>query len=438
MAYFQYKARNNKGALISGNLEAVNLDAAASELLGLGYTPIDIKAARGRTPDSDRDSVAKKTQARSRTAAGSKPGRVDFNADAFQALNAALKKRKITLDDQIIFARQMQSLTKAGMPLDRALKGLQASNKNPSFQAVLKQIQQSLESGQTLSTALGHHPKIFSTLFISLVDVGENTGRLDMAFEQIVRYLELEKNTRKQVKSATRYPSFVLVTIAVALGVITYFVIPAFADTFARLGAELPFETRLLIGISDFVVNWWPFLLGGGATLILTFKAWARSDKGGLAWDEKKRFLPLAGGVIEKVALARFARTFSMILKAGVPIVHGMGIVASTVGNRFIAKRVIKMREGISRGETLYNTAVNAGMFSPLVLQMIAVGEESGTIDQLMEDVAEFYDAEVQYELKRMGEAIEPVLIMVIAGMVLILALGVFLPIWDLSAAARN
>ena len=259
-----------------------------------------------------------------------------------------------------------------------------------------------------------------------------------MAFEQIVRYLELEKNTRKQVKSATRYPSFVLVTIAVALGVITYFVIPAFADTFARLGAELPFETRLLIGISDFVVNWWPFLLGGGATLILTFKAWARSDKGGLAWDEKKRFLPLAGGVIEKVSLARFARNFSMILTAGVPIVHGMGIVASTVGNRFIAKRVIKMREGISRGETLYNTAVNAGMFSPLVLQMIAVGEESGTIDQLMEDVAEFYDAEVQYELKRMGEAIEPVLIMVIAGMVLILALGVFLPIWDLSAAARN
>ena len=324
------------------------------------------------------------------------------------------------------------------MPLDRALKGLQKSNKNPTFQAVLKQIQQSLEAGRTLSTALGHHPKIFSNLFLSLVDVGENTGRLDLAFEQIVRYLELEKNTRKQVKSATRYPTFVLATIAIALGVITYFVIPAFADTFSRLGADLPLETRILIGISDFVVNWWPVLLGGGVTLIVSFKVWARSDKGGLAWDEKKRFLPLAGGVIEKVALARFARTFSMVLRAGVPIVHGMGVVASAVGNRYIAKRIIKMREGISRGETLYNTAVNAGMFSPLVLQMIAVGEESGTIDQLMEDVAEFYDAEVQYELKRMGEAIEPVLIMIIAGMVLILALGVFLPIWDLSAAARN
>ncbi|HBX36400.1 MAG TPA: MSHA biogenesis protein MshG, partial [Pseudohongiella sp.] len=385
-----------------------------------------------------RDSQPRKQQSKTKSASGKKSSRVDLNADAFQVLNAALKKRKITLDDQIIFARQMQSLTRAGMPLDRALKGLQRSNKNPTFQAILREVQQSLESGQTLSTALGHHPKIFSTLFLSLVDVGENTGRLDMAFEQIVRYLELEKNTRKQVKSATRYPTFVMATIAVALGVITYFVIPAFADTFARLGADLPLETRILVGISDFVVNWWPFLLGGGVSLVVGFKTWARSEKGGLAWDEKKRFLPLAGGVIEKVALARFARTFSMILKAGVPIVHGMGVVASTVGNRFIAKRIIKMREGISRGETLYNTAVNAGMFSPLVLQMIAVGEESGTIDQLMEDVAEFYDAEVQYELKRMGEAIEPILIMVIAGMVLILALGVFLPIWDLSAAARN
>ncbi|MAO40177.1 MAG: MSHA biogenesis protein MshG [Pseudohongiella sp.] len=438
MAYFQYKARNNKGALITGGLEAVNLDAAASELLGQGYTPIDIQAGKVRATNASRDSQPRKQQSKTKSASGKKSSRVDLNADAFQVLNAALKKRKITLDDQIIFARQMQSLTRAGMPLDRALKGLQRSNKNPTFQAILREVQQSLESGQTLSTALGHHPKIFSTLFLSLVDVGENTGRLDMAFEQIVRYLELEKNTRKQVKSATRYPTFVMATIAVALGVITYFVIPAFADTFARLGADLPLETRILVGISDFVVNWWPFLLGGGVSLVVGFKTWARSEKGGLAWDEKKRFLPLAGGVIEKVALARFARTFSMILKAGVPIVHGMGVVASTVGNRFIAKRIIKMREGISRGETLYNTAVNAGMFSPLVLQMIAVGEESGTIDQLMEDVAEFYDAEVQYELKRMGEAIEPILIMVIAGMVLILALGVFLPIWDLSAAARN
>lgn len=435
MAYFQYKARNNKGALVSGGLEAVNLDAAASELLGQGFTPIDIKASRGKAKEKQSNPTGK--PARDSRQKNQKQS-LNLNADAFESLNEAMKRRKITDNDKIIFARQMQSLSKAGMPLDRALKGLQASSKNPGFKKILMDIQYSLESGQNLSTAMGHHPRIFSKLFLSLVDVGENTGRLDLAFEQIVRYLELEKNTKKQVKSATRYPSFVMITIAVALGVITYFVIPAFADTFARLGAELPLETRILIGISDFVVQWWQFLIGGAAALYFGFKAWKSSEAGSLIWDEKKILMPLAGGVMEKVALARFARTFSMVMKAGVPIVHGMGVVASTVGNRFVAKRILSMREGISRGESLYNTAVNADMFSPLVLQMIAVGEESGTIDQLMEDVADFYDAEVEYELKRLGEAIEPILIMVIAGMVLILALGVFLPIWDLSSAASG
>ena len=437
MAYFQYKARNTSGALISGALEAVNLDAAASELLGQGITPIEIRAARGKVKSTPSASPVGKPAPKRKTGSNSSGG-FRLDGDAFETLNAALKHRKITINEQIIFARQMLSLAKAGMPLDRALMGLQASSKNEAFRKVLQDVQQALESGQTLSTALGRHPKIFSNLFLALVDVGENTGRLDLAFEQIGRYLELEKNTRKQVKSATRYPSFVMVTIAVALGVITYFVIPAFADTFARLGAELPLETRILVAISDFVVNWWQFLIGGTLAAYFGFRTWVNSTVGRLLWDEIKMRLPLAGDVYERVALARFARTFSMVMKAGVPIVHGMGVVAASVGNKFVAKRILKMRDGISRGESLYNTALNAGMFSPLVLQMISVGEESGTIDQLLEEVADFYDAEVEYDLKRLGEAIEPILIMVIAGMVLILALGVFLPIWDLSSAASG
>jgi len=438
VAFFSYKARNSRGASVSGVVEAGSLDAAANELLGQGITPIDIQPSSG--PGKSRKAKADSNKKGGAGRSGKKQsgiGDIDWNEDAFKALNQVMKRRKITIDDKIIFARQMQSLTKAGMPLDRALAGLQKSNRNPTFQQILKDVQHNLESGQTLSTAMASHPKVFSSLFLSLVDVGESTGRLDLAFEQIGHYLNLEKNTTKQVKSATRYPTFVMLTIMVALGVITYFVIPAFSDTFARFGSELPLETRILLGISDFVVNWWQFLIGGGLAAFIGFKAWKKSDQGGMIWDEKKRFIPLAGNVLERVALAKFARTFSMVLRAGVPIVHGMGIVAGAVNNRFIAKRILKMRDGISRGETLYNTAVNTGMFSPLVLQMIAVGEESGTIDQLLEEVADFYDAEVEYDLKRLGEAIEPVLIMVIAGMVLILALGVFLPIWDLSSAAN-
>lgn len=433
MPVFQYKARNAAGALISGAVDAATLDAAAGELLDQGMTPIDIKAGRGgrgriATPQ---ESASPRPAARKRP--GDKP-----EMSGMQTLNETLLRKKIDITELIIFSRQMQSLTKAGLPLDRALTGLMASMKNPRFRELMGDVLAGLESGQSLSTALGQHPKVFSPLFLSLVDVGENTGRLDLAFEQISRYLELEKNTRKQVKSATRYPMFVVITIAVALAIITYFVIPAFSETFARLGAELPLETRILIGISDFVVQWWQFLIGGTVAAIVGFKTWLRSWRGRLIWDHQKLKLPLAGPVFERIALARFSRTFSMIMKSGVPIVHGMGVVAGAVGNKFIAGRILRMRDGISRGESLYNTAVAADMFSPLVLQMIAVGEESGTIDQLLEEVADFYDAEVEYDLKRLGEVIEPILIMFIAGMVLVLALGVFLPIWDLSSAVNN
>ncbi|MDP2282771.1 MAG: type II secretion system F family protein [Pseudohongiella sp.] len=439
MAAYQYKARNRSGAMVSGVIDAANLDAAATALMGQGITPIDIKPGKNKSSSasntkSDNTSQASKPSSPRNT--NKKQGFAD--KDAFQALNEVFTRKKIDINELIIFSRQMQSLTKAGLPLDRALFGLQASMKNQNFRDVLQKVQAGLESGQNLSTALGQYPKIFSQLFLSLVDVGENTGRLDLAFEQIGRYLQLEKNTRKQVKSATRYPAFVVVTIAIALVLITYFVIPAFSETFLRLGADLPLETRILIGISDFVVNWWQFLLGGTVATVVGFKLWVNSELGRLLWDEKKRLMPLAGPVFERIALARFARTFSMVMKAGVPIVHGMNVVAGAVGNQFIAKRIIKMRDGISRGESLYNTAVATNMFSPLVLQMISVGEESGTIDQLLEEVADFYDAEVEYDLKRLGEAIEPILIMFIAGMVLVLALGVFLPIWDLSSAANR
>ena len=443
MAAFQYKARNRAGAMVSGVIDAASLDAAATALMGQGITPIDIKPGKNKGGNNSGSTSAAKSdgsvQAAKPASTRSDSKKQNFaDKDAFQALNEVFTRKKIDINELIIFSRQMQSLSKAGLPLDRALYGLQASMKNQNFKDVLRRVQAGLESGQNLSTALGQYPKIFSPLFLSLVDVGENTGRLDMAFEQIGKYLQLEKSTRKQVKSATRYPAFVVVTIAIALVLITYFVIPAFSETFLRLGAELPLETRILIGISDFVVNWWQFMLGGTVAAVVAFKVWVNSELGRLLWDEKKRLMPLAGPVFERIALARFARTFSMVMKAGVPIVHGMNVVAGAVGNQFIAKRIIRMRDGISRGESLYNTAVATNMFSPLVLQMISVGEESGTIDQLLEEVADFYDAEVEYDLKRLGEAIEPILIMFIAGMVLVLALGVFLPIWDLSSAANR
>jgi MSHA biogenesis protein MshG len=415
MPRFQYKARNYSGALVSGFMEGASADAVAGDLIGQNVTPIDIRQVA---------SVKKKSAGEELT--------------TVEKINSILAGSKVEITTLIMFSRQMFSLAKAGMPLDRALHGLQASLKDRRFRTVLQDVLTGLESGLDLAASLGRHPKVFSPLFLSLVSVGENTGRLDLAFEQIARYLELERNTAKQIKAATRYPIIVIVTIAIALAVITVFVIPAFADTFQRLQAELPLETRILIGISDFAIQWWPVMLGSIVTIFFGVRAWVRTPDGKLIWDRRKLQIPLAGSVFERIALARFSRSFSMILKSGVPIVHGMSVVAGAVGNTWVAKRILTMQDGISRGDSLHRTAANSNMFSPLVLQMIAVGEESGNIDELMAEVADFYDAEVEYDLKRLGDAIEPILIVIIAGMVLVLALGVFLPIWDLGAAANR
>ena len=423
MAVFQFKGRDVSGGLVTGSVDASTADEVASELVERAITPIEIRQTQGGK---------KPAKAASDRNAGKKE-----NLTAIQSINIFLAGNKIDINELIIFARQMYSLTKAGLPLDRAFAGLQASMKNHAFRKILKDIISSLESGMDLSSALGRHPKVFSPLFLALINVGENTGQLDLAFKEVGRYLELEKSTRKQIKSATRYPIFVMSAIVVALGVITYFVIPAFAATFARLGAELPLETRILIAVSDFVVAYWPHMFVAVIGAVFAWRSWVNSAAGHLTWDRMKMRIPIIGTVFERIALGRFARTFGMVMRAGVPIVHGLGVVAGAVGNKFIGNRVLRMRDGISRGESLYNTAVSSDMFSPLVLQMISVGEESGTIDELMADVADFYDSEVEYDLKKLGDAIEPILIMFIAGIVLVLALGVFLPIWDLNSAIR-
>ena len=423
MANYHYKGRDTGGGLVTGDIDASSADQAASELIERAITPIEIRQVK---------LAAKNTKAANdRTVKKKEP------LTTAEHINVFLAGRRIDISELIIFSRQMYSLTKAGLPLDRALTGLQASLKNRAFKKVLQDIVIGLESGMNLSSALGRHPKVFSPLFLALVSVGENTGQLDLAFREVGRYLELEKSTRKQIKSATRYPMFVMSAIVIALGVISYFVIPAFSATFQRLGAELPFETRILIAVSDFVVAYWLYMIAAFVGAVVAWKAWVNSPPGRYTWDRIKMRLPIIGAVFERIALGRFARTFGMVMRAGVPIVHGLGVVAGAVGNKFVGSRVLRMREGISRGESLYNTAVQSDMFSPLVLQMISVGEESGAVDELMAEVADFYDSEVEYDLKKLGDAIEPILIIFIAGIVLVLALGVFLPIWDLNSAIR-
>ncbi len=406
MAYFEYKGRNARGAMVNGRLESSTADAVASQLLNSGVTPVEIRESK-------------------------KPAN-------HESLIDRLNRRAVGLDDLILFSRQMYTLMKAGIPMIRAMTGLIQSTRNQLMVEALREILSMVESGRDLSSSLSRHPDIFSTLFVSLVRVGEETGRLDESFLRISVYLEREKETRERIKAALRYPAFVIIAIAIAITIINILVIPAFTGLFASANVELPWQTQLLIGTSDFMVKWWPFLLVGIIGSGVGFRSYIKTDKGRYWWDEKKLRIPLAGSIIKRATLSRFARAFSMSMSSGVPLIQALTVVSRSVDNEFIGEHILSMRNGIERGESLTRTATLSGMFTPLVLQMLAVGEETGGVDELLSEVADYYEREVDYDIKGLSAAIEPILIVAIGIMVLILALGVFLPMWDLISVVQG
>ena len=409
MSQFRYTGRDAQGAKVTGTLQSASRDSLASELLAQQITPLTIEEQAGQGGE-----------------------------DVLAILQEKLRRRRVDLEELIIFCRQMYSLSKAGVPIIRAIGGLAESHRNLYFREVLQQVRADLEGGMNMAVALHAHPKVFTTLFISMVSVGENTGQLDQAFRQLAGYLELERETRKRIKQATRYPLFVLIAMAVALVVINLLVIPAFAKVFEQFKADLPWPTQVLIGTSQFFQDfWWLLLLLFGGGLYAFFK-WIETDAGALKWDATKLRLPIVGGIFERIALARFTRTFAMMYKAGVPLLQTLSINSASVGNRHIGQAILGMREGVERGEALTRTASSSGLFTPLVLQMMAVGEETGALDDLFIEVADFYEQEVDYDLKQLASAIEPILIVVMGVMVLILALGVFLPMWELASVAKG
>ncbi|MDX5371613.1 MAG: type II secretion system F family protein [Pseudomonadaceae bacterium] len=409
MSQFRYTGRDAQGGKVSGTLQSTSRDSLASELLAQQITPLTIEeqAAQG-------------------------------SEDVLATLQEKLRRRRVDLEELIIFCRQMYSLSKAGVPIIRAIGGLAESHRNLYFREVLQAVRADLEGGMSMAVALNAHPRVFTTLFISMVSVGENTGQLDQAFRQLSSYLELERETRKRIKQATRYPLFVLAAMAVALVVINLLVIPAFAKVFEQFKADLPWPTQVLIGTSQFFQDFWWLLLALAAGGLYAFFKWIESDAGALRWDGIKLRLPIVGGIFERIALARFTRTFAMMYRAGVPLLQTLSINSASVGNRHIGQAILGMREGVERGEALTRTASSSGLFTPLVLQMMAVGEETGALDDLFVEVADFYEQEVDYDLKQLADAIEPILIVAMGVMVLILALGVFLPMWELASVAKG
>ena len=401
MPRYAYRGRRG-GDAVQGVLEGASAAAVAEVLQGQGVVPLDISES----------------------------------ADVGAGFEINLFKPQVGHLDLLLFSRQIHTLLKAGVPIMRALNGLQESAVNPAMKDVIRDVRESLEAGRELSVSLGRHPKVFSPFYLSMVRVGESTGLLEEVFFRLFEHLEFERFMREQVKSALRYPMFVVIAMAAAIVIINLFVIPAFAKVFKGFGAELPLMTRMLIGFSDFMVAWWPALLLGLVAGAFAFRTWVRTDAGRYRWEAMTLRFPIAGKILRKAALARFARSFALGTRSGVPVMQALANSAQTVDNSYIAQRIDGMRDSVERGERVLRAGIATGIFTPVVLQMIAVGEESGALDDMMEEIGQMYQAEVEYELKTLGQQIEPILIVSLGILVLILALGVFLPMWDLGKAA--
>ena len=412
MPRFAYTGRAASGA-VSGELDGADAGAVAALLQSRGVTPLQIHAGSGAPSGAAR------------------AGGGDLKLPKWF-------EPKVQPADLMLFSRQLHTLLRAGVPILRALAGLQESAVNPKMKQTLADVRHSLEAGTELSVCFAQQGGVFDNFYIAMVRVGEMTGRLDAVFLRLFKHIEFESFMAQQVKAAVRYPSFVISAMAVAVGVINTLVVPAFADVFKSFNAELPLATRLLVASSNFTLNY-GWLLGlGGVAGFLGLRRWIAQPAGRAAWDRFKLRLPLAGPIVQKATLSRFARSFSLALKSGVPIEQALTVVAQTVDNAYISRKVEAMREAVERGDTILRSAIAAGVFTPVVLQMIAVGEETGAIDELMEEIATLYTNDVQYELKTLSQQIEPILIVFLGLMVLVLALGVFLPLWDLGRVSMN
>ena len=408
MATYAWRGRNNRGEVATGELEAMTEGGVADQLLAIGIAPVHIALAE----------AAKVEQG--------------------EGLLARLNRKPVVIDDILIFSRQMYTLNKAGVPILRAFAGLQSSASKPAMVDLFKDIRASLDQGRELSAALARHQDLFGAFYISMVRVGEMTGRLTEVFLRLNEHMEFERDVRERIKQATRYPMFVMIAMAAAIVVLNIFVIPVFAKVFDGFHTELPLITRGLLGFSRWMVAWWPLVIALGVAATMSVRSYVRTPKGRYQWDSRKLKLPIIGDIILKATLSRFARSFALSSQSGVPLVQALTVVAQTVDNAYIGSRIEQMRDGIERGESISRCATATGVFTPVVLQMINVGEETGELDSLLFEIADMYERDTDYAIKGLSAAIEPLLLVVIAGLVLLLALGVFLPLWNLGQAAMG
>jgi type II secretory pathway component PulF len=406
MGTFAYKARDEKGSLVSGTMDADSQRAVSSHLDSMGLFPISVAEKKGMTLLSVEEFLT--------------------------------KLERVRPDDVIFFTRQLRTVIKAGVPLISGLKALEEQTNNRKLKRTIKRVWQDLDRGKSFSDALSGHADVFSDLYVSMVKAGEVGGVLDEVLERLAYLLEFQMKTREMFKSALRYPTMVVGAIVIAFFVLVTFVIPKFALLFKGSTMAMPLPTRILLWINEIVQAYGIYILGAVVGLSIAIFIYTRTEQGRLAKDQVTLKLPFMGKIILKICMSRFAYVQENLIRAGVPIVTALEIVSRTVGNLVIARKVTEISQKIEKGKGIAKPMKDSGIFPPLVLHLISTGEDTGSLEEMLREVSIHYDSEVSYSLARLSSWIEPILILVLGGMILFIALAVFLPWWGMMDALKS
>ena len=396
---YSYKVRDKEGKVHSGELEADSTTLVANKLRQLGYVPIAI--------DKKESSVAKK--------------------------ELHLFKPKAKMKDLAVFSRQFAVMINSGLSLLRALSILEEQTENKALADVLKVVRSDVEKGTSLSQALGRHPKTFDRLYVSMVKAGEIGGVLDSVLLQLADTIEKQVELRRKVKSAMTYPTAVLALVILIVTAMLLFIVPTFKNIYSDLGGTLPVPTRILLKVSDILKKFFPIVIVLLMGLVWGFKRWIQTEKGRGSWDIVKLKMPVFGGLVHKVAITRFARTLASLLRSGVPILESLEITSETVGNSVMAKVVKDVQDGVKQGEPLAKRLANYPNVMPtMVTQMLAVGEETGAVDTMLDKVGEFYEQEVEATVDALTSLLEPLLIAVLGAAVGSMVVALYMPMFNI------
>jgi type IV pilus assembly protein PilC len=392
---FVYKGRDNGGRLVSGTVVADNQMLVMQKLREMGLVPVEVRTQR--------------TFSR------------EFNFS-----------QKVKQKDLAVFSRQFATMVNSGLPILQALSVLEQQTESNVLRKAVQSIRVDIEQGSSLSAALAKHPKVFNRLYVSMVRSGEIGGVLDAVLERLALNLERDVALRNRIRSAMTYPIVVLGFVTMIMIAMLVFIVPQFKSIYDTLHGTLPLLTRMLLFVSDLVRTKLPILVVIGGVLVFFLRRWKKTDRGRVQWDTMKLKVPVFGQLFLKTALSRFTRTLGVLSRSGVPILQSLEVVSDTVNNGLIKKAILDVQDSVKRGESLAKPLKQHKVFPPMVVQMLAVGEETGALDTMLEKIAMFYDDEVTSMVDQLTSLIEPIMIAFVGVMVGISVIALYMPMFNI------